>query len=554
MRTAPLEFTRPGLGLPILLMGALLLASCGDLRDQAPTAPEMESQAAERQPTAEVAALQDFGPAIQAADRFTEALMRIPGVVGTGVGLNEDGRPAVKIFLAHDQVRGIPTALGDVPAAPVVTGPFELRQDRTARARPAPIGFSVGHPDITAGTLGARVTDGSNVYILSNNHVLANSNDADIGDSALQPGSFDGGSDPGDAIGNLYEYYEIVFGSGSANEMDAAIALVDGADVSGSTPETDGYGSPTTNPVDPSVGMGVQKYGRTTGHTTGTVEEINVTVSVCFAGFIFCTQSATFVNQFTITPGDFSDGGDSGSLIVTSGNDPVGLLFAGSSSRTIANPIEVVLDHFGVSIDPTVPGDENGEPDPEPEPEGPTASFTYSCDELSCSFDASGSSAGDEPIESYDWDFGDGNAGSGVTTSHTFASDGTYTVTLTVTDANGESDSEAQSVSVAEDPGDEDPVTNDPVIESFEHTTRTTGPWQRATVQWAVSHPDNALESVTSELLASDGGLLDSQTSSVSGGSASGEHELRTRNGTPAQLRLTVTDTEGNTTIQTKDY
>jgi hypothetical protein len=89
-----------------------------------------------------------------------------------------------------------------------------------------------------------------------------------------------------------------------------------------------------------------------------------VTVTVCFEGVIFCTKSATFVNQFTITPGDFSDGGDSGSLIVTNdgNNHAVGLLFAGSSTRTIANPIGVVLNRFGVTID----GGDAGEPDPIP--------------------------------------------------------------------------------------------------------------------------------------------------------------------------------------------
>jgi hypothetical protein len=119
------------------------------------------------------------------------------------------------------------------------------------------------------------------------------------------------------------------------------------------------------------VGQSVQKCGRTTECTVGTVEEINATVTVCFAGFPFCTKSATFVNQFTITPGDFSAGGDSGSLIVTNDNNknPVGLLFAGSSTRTIANPIGVVLDHFGVTIDGGDPGDPQPTPTPEPDPD-----------------------------------------------------------------------------------------------------------------------------------------------------------------------------------------
>ena len=522
-----------------VLLAAFGLYACTDAGEELLTPPSSLDSAAPEAP-----GLQDFGPAIRAADRHTAALMQNPAIVGTGVGLNEEGKPSVRLFLAHHHARDLPDHLDGVPVSSVVTGPFVVRQDRTARARPAPIGFSVGHPDITAGTLGARVTDGNNVYILSNNHVLADSNDGDIGDSSLQPGSFDGGSDPEDAIGNLHAYYEIVFGSGGENEMDAAIALVDGADVSGSTPDTDGYGSPTTNPVSPAVGMDVQKYGRTTGHTTGTVEEINVTVTVCFAGFIFCTQSATFVNQFTVTPGDFSDGGDSGSLIVTSGNDPVGLLFAGSSTRTIANPIQVVLDYFGVEIDPTVPDEDPGDPGDPGDPTGPTASFTVDCTELTCNFDASGSTAGDAAIASYDWTFGDGNTGSGETVSHTYSSAGTYTVTLTVTDDDGLEDSDSRSVSVAEDPGD-----GELSIDQFDVNTRTSGPWNRADVTWTVSHTGGGLASVTTELL-SGGSVLDAQTSSVSGSSASGEHALRTRSGTPDTVRLTVTDLDGNELIQ----
>jgi len=522
----------------VALLVAFTVAACGDLGEESPIAPE----SAPEQVTAPAPlGMQDFGPAIAAADRYTAALMRNPNIVGTGVGLNEDGKPSVRLFLVTEYFEGLPDELDGVPVSTAVTGQFWARSvDRTARARPAPIGFSVGHPDITAGTLGARVTDGTSVFILSNNHVLANSNDAEDGDPALQPGSHDGGSEPDDVIGTLYDYYEIDFDGGD-NTMDAAIAIVDGADVSGSTPDEEGYGAPSTNPVDPTIGLDVQKYGRTTGHTFGTVEDVNVTVTVCFAGFPFCTKSATFVEQFSVTPGDFSDGGDSGSLIVTQdGNDPVGLLFAGSDTRTLANQIKLVLDTFGIAIDSTDPGD-SGDPD-DPDPEGPTASFTYSCTELACDFDGSGSTAGDEPIESYDWDFGDGTTGSGVTVSHTYGADGTYTVTLTVTDGGGLSDSTSENVTVAED---SDPEPGELSIDQFDVNTRSTGPWNRADVTWTVSHTGGGLASVTTELLSGED-VLDSQTSSVSGDSASGEHNLRVRNTTPDAVRITVTDVDGN--------
>ena len=79
----------------------------------------------------------------------------------------------------------------------------------------------------------------------------------------------------------------------------------------------------------------------------------------------------------------------------------------------------------------------------------PTASFTYSCTDLGCSFDGSGSTD-DNGISSYAWDFGDGNTGSGSTASHTYAAGGTYTVTLTVTDSVGQTDTSSQSVTVTE--------------------------------------------------------------------------------------------------------
>src|SRR3989441_5004723 len=87
--------------------------------------------------------------------------------------------------------------------------------DPTKRQRPAPLGFSVGHPLITAGSIGARVADAAgNVFVLSNNHVLANSNDATIGDPALQPGPFDGGTAPADQIGTLAAFNTIDFSGG----------------------------------------------------------------------------------------------------------------------------------------------------------------------------------------------------------------------------------------------------------------------------------------------------------------------------------------------------
>ena len=86
--------------------------------------------------------------------------------------------------------------------------------------------------------------------------------------------------------------------------------------------------------------------------TFGTVDAVNVTVNVAYDN-----GTARFVNQIVIVPGSFSDSGDSGSLIVTDdgNNNPVGLLFAGSSTHTVANPISAVLARFNVGVGGVVP-------------------------------------------------------------------------------------------------------------------------------------------------------------------------------------------------------
>jgi hypothetical protein len=212
-----------------------------------------------------------------------------------------------------------------------------------------PIGVSTGHPDITAGTIGARVTDGTDVYALSNNHVYADENQANPGDAVIQPGTFDGGSSPADDIGTLQDFEPIVFSTFANNVIDAAIASTTTALLGNSTP-SDGYGTPESATATVSINQRVQKYGRTTGLTSGRVDAINATVNVGYS-----TGVARFVNQIVIRPGNFSAGGDSGSLVVARGGPdnrkPVGLLFAGSLVVTIANPIDDVLNTLGVTVD-----------------------------------------------------------------------------------------------------------------------------------------------------------------------------------------------------------
>ena len=142
--------------------------------------------------------------------------------------------------------------------------------------------------------------------------------------------------------------------------IDAAIAVVSTTDLLNTTP-SDGYGKAKNSPILPTINMKVQKYGRTTEETAGQIVGINAVVNVCYEvdQNDNCIKLAKFVNQIVISPGNFSAGGDSGSIIVAKGKGknktvdrrPIGLLFAGSPLFTFANPINDVLSEFGVMID-----------------------------------------------------------------------------------------------------------------------------------------------------------------------------------------------------------
>jgi hypothetical protein len=199
-----------------------------------------------------------------------------------------------------------------------------------------------------SGTLGALVTDGTTSYVLSNNHVLGLSGKASAGDDISQPGLIDNGCRVSTVVADFTAAPQL----GPSN-VDAAIAqLRPGLMAADGTIQD--IGVPSSVVMPPSVGLSVAKSGRTTGFTTGTVASINTSVSVQYqAG---CGQGKKFVvsytNQVVIGSSTFSAGGDSGSLIVTndSNHQPVALLFAGSSTTTIGNPIGQVLTQVGNAL------------------------------------------------------------------------------------------------------------------------------------------------------------------------------------------------------------
>lgn len=302
------------------------------------------------------------------------------GIVGVGIGLPDPdsialgaggpGEPSLTLFtesvLPHDvllsqlaQSAGT-RALSSVPVQQVHVGAVDAYSHR-ARHRPAPGGVSVAHVNVTAGTLGSRAIGLTAPWtnrhlILSNNHVLANSNTASVNDSIVQPGPADGGRHPGDQIAVLARWVPIAFG-GAANFVDAAFGWAWHERIRGEQYYLSGgraaYYRTGTAPLAASLGMIVGKSGRTTGLTQGRVTQIGVSVNVNYGG----GRVALFRNQIAIqsvNANPFSAGGDSGSLIWhwASGLRPVGLLFAGGGGTTFANPIGAVLAALNIRLLP----------------------------------------------------------------------------------------------------------------------------------------------------------------------------------------------------------
>jgi hypothetical protein len=253
---------------------------------------------------------------------------------------------------------------GEENPTPVPREESASAQVLTGRVRAAKGGYSVGHKNVTAGTIATCVykilgggssnpaANGIGVppkfYILSNNHVLANSNNSAIGDAILQPGPIDGGKDPGDRIARLSQYIQITFAptvplAEHENLVDAAIAEGDFGDLDREI-FWNGYVRGWRPKADVTVGTLVKKTGRTTNFSTGRVTTVNATIDVSYGG----GRTARFKDQIVTTP--MSSPGDSGSLMMTLDNVAIGLLFAGSAQASIANQIENVRNLLRVEV------------------------------------------------------------------------------------------------------------------------------------------------------------------------------------------------------------
>jgi len=224
----------------------------------------------------------------------------------------------------------------------------------TDRHRPNPQGVSIGHPDVTAGTAGFVAWKEKEKYGVkypepvgvTNNHVGADSNNAEVGDNIIQPGSYDGGDNSdADRIGELAGYVPI---EDEDNKVDVAWYTLDGRKSNSFIPS---IGVPSKT-AEVEEGDEVKKFGRTTGLKKGEVRSTDARVRVRYDGGI-----KEFTDQ--IISESISSGGDSGSAVVNEKGELVGLLFAGSSDITVANKISDVLDRSGLKLTPEqVYGDE----------------------------------------------------------------------------------------------------------------------------------------------------------------------------------------------------
>jgi len=225
--------------------------------------------------------------------------------------------------------------------------------------------------DCCSGTLGALVEDsGNRLYLLSNNHVLARSDQASVGEAIIQPGLIDNNCTPngvGPGVATIATLNSWLPLSSKTTNVDAAIAQVASraVDATGSILELGGRQPDGTLAAAPpgisssggkgeaaSLSLKVAKSGRTTGLTCGSVTALDLDVTVDY--FLDCAETKpyltkTFTNQLAVSGNAFADAGDSGSLLVDAANaEPVGLYFAGGRdaagvSQAIANPATGVL-------------------------------------------------------------------------------------------------------------------------------------------------------------------------------------------------------------------
>ncbi len=304
-------------------------------------------------------------------------LMSDPDVIGTATSFDDNGKPVVLLLVTSERARSaMPRSLEGTDVQVVLTEPIVAMKGRPGggggvshtaiQTPPIQLGTSGGwRYDLAngyccAGTLGSLIQVGGQKRILSNYHVFeadivngGNGRRAQTGDPVIQPGLIDINCNENSAqnVATL-----VVSGALPNANVDASTAtIISGmVDPNGAILE---IGTISSQTVGASVNQAVKKSGRTTGLTRSTVSGLNATISVsyeneCAGSTVF---TATFTGQILVANkrSKFLAGGDSGSLMVEDvSNNPraVGLLFAGSNTIAVANPIDEVLSYFNASM------------------------------------------------------------------------------------------------------------------------------------------------------------------------------------------------------------
>jgi hypothetical protein len=247
------------------------------------------------------------------------------------------------------EVEGIPVDVIESQMARFAAPEPTCSVNRRNRQRPIRGGISGGHSNITAGTISClcrstRVGDPDGIYVLSNNHVFANLNNASLNDPLIQPGVIDGGT-LADRFATLHRWVTLNSGQDSTNRVDAAIGLLDDGVRSAQAVCRVGTISGIVNP---SENLRVRLSGRTTAYTAGEIVDVSVDQLV---GGMF------FEDQIRIEPRglhrSFGESGDSGAMVMQQGTrDAVGLFFASpdNGSFGLANPMATVLQELEILI------------------------------------------------------------------------------------------------------------------------------------------------------------------------------------------------------------
>lgn len=275
---------------------------------------------------------------------------RHANLVGIGFGPKETasaftGDLAVRLYVKRKLPRH-KIAPGDrIPSVinGIVTDVIAIGRPRF-HSRPMAFGASIGHARGAAGSLGCIVTKAEDDawYLLSACHVLAPAGVAQLGDEIVEPPASNAAAARFASLSDS----EALKDDGTANRFDAAIARVDRkGDIVLKIPI---IGAPRVPPMDPLLYQSVRKFGSGTLHTLGIVTDVAANVSLDMAGDSYPFRD---IIQVTGCGGSFTEGGDSGALVVDAlSSRPVGLVIGGSATRSFVSPIGIVLERFGARL------------------------------------------------------------------------------------------------------------------------------------------------------------------------------------------------------------